>query len=129
MMAARWAKIAMVLSLALFAFLVVFTNITDHGGNAPFVSHVLSMDTTFRSPAVAYRAIDVPWIWAVAYWAIIAGEALTCVLLVAAGFQLLAARNAPALSSTGRSASCTPRRWRAFLSGSSASWRSGASGS
>jgi predicted small integral membrane protein len=96
MMAARWAKIAMVLSLALFAFLVVFTNITDHGGNAPFVSHVLSMDTTFRSRAVAYRAIDVPWIWAVAYWAIIAGEALTCVLLVAAGVQLLAARNAPA---------------------------------
>lgn len=94
-MAARWAKIAMVLCLAAFAFLVAFTNLTDTGGNAPFVSHVLSMDTTFRSPAVAYRAIDVPWMWTVGYGLVIAGEALTCLFFAAAGARMLAARNAP----------------------------------
>ena len=60
---ARWSKIGMVLCLAVFAFLVAFTNVTDTGGNMPFVRHVLSMDTTFGSPAVACRAIDVPWMW------------------------------------------------------------------
>ena len=52
-MAPRLAKVAMTLSLAAFALLVAFTNVTDYGGNWPFVQHVLSMDTTFRSPAVA----------------------------------------------------------------------------
>ena len=95
-MAARVAKIAMVLCLAVFAFLVAFTNVTDTGGNMPFVSHVLSMDTTFGSPAVGYRAIDVPWVWTVAFWTIVAGEALTAVLFAAAGLRMLAAREAPA---------------------------------
>ncbi len=95
-MAARLAKTGMVLCLAAFAFLVAFTNITDYGGNAPFVSHVLSMDTTFRDPATAYRAIDVPWMWAAGYWAIIAGEALTCLLFAAAGVRMLAALTGPA---------------------------------
>lgn len=95
-MPARLAKTGMVLCLAVFAFLVAFTNVTDYGGNAPFVSHVLSMDTTFRSPATAYRAIDVPWVWTAAYWAIIAGEALTCLLFTAGGVRMLAALAGPA---------------------------------
>ena len=95
-MPARLAKIAMVLCLAVFAFLVAITNVTDTGGNMPFVRHVLSMDTTFGSPAVAWRAIDVPWLWTAAFWAIVAGEALTGVLFAAAGLAMLAAREAPA---------------------------------
>jgi predicted small integral membrane protein len=74
----RLAKIAMVASLALFAFLVTFNNITDYGSNFAFVQHVLSMDTTFAGNALKWRAIDAPIMWHVGYWLIIVGEALTC---------------------------------------------------
>ena len=95
-MTARYAKIAMTACLAVFAFLVAFTNITDYGGNAPFVQHVLSMDTTFRDPDVAYRAIDMPWFWHLSYALIIAGEALTSLLFAAAAGRMFAARRASA---------------------------------
>jgi predicted small integral membrane protein len=95
-MEARLAKVAMTLSLAAFALLVAFTNVTDYGGNWPFVQHVLSMDTTFRSPAVAYRAIDDPRLWTLGYRAIIAGEALTGLLFSVAGVRMLVALRAPA---------------------------------
>ena len=65
-------------SLALFAFLVAFGNITDYGSNFAFVQHVLSMDTTFPDNALRWRAITSPMLWHAAYWLIILGEALTC---------------------------------------------------
>lgn len=95
-MIARYVKITMLFCLAACAFLIAFTNLSDYAGNAPFVQHVFSMDTTFRDPAVAYRAIKAPWVWTLGYALIIAGEALTCLLFVAAGVKLFAARNAPA---------------------------------
>ena len=78
----RLAKIAMVGSLALFAFLVTFNNITDYGSNFAFVQHVLSMDTTFRGNALTWRAITTPALWHAGYWGIITGEALTCAAYV-----------------------------------------------
>ena len=74
----RLAKIAMVASLALFAFLVTFNNITDYDSNFAFVRHVLSMDTTFPGNAIMWRAIAIQGLWHAAYWLIIGGEALTC---------------------------------------------------
>src|SRR3954452_21055040 len=65
-------------SLALFAFLVTFNNVTDYGSNFTFVQHVLSMDTTFPSNTLRWRAIANPMLWHAAYWLIIVGEALTC---------------------------------------------------
>lgn len=64
--------------------LVVFGNITDYGTNHAFVMHVLSMDTTFRSPNVMWRAITDPALVTATYVAIIAWEALTAVVLIAA---------------------------------------------
>ena len=95
-MPARLAKIAMTFGLALFAFLVTFTNITDYDSNYQFVRHVLSMDTTFPGNAAMYRAITSPALWTAAYWAIIAGEGLTCALFLLAGLRLVGARAAPA---------------------------------
>ena len=46
-------------------------------GHFTFVQHVLSMDTTFADNAAMWRAISAPCLWYVAYWLIIAGEALT----------------------------------------------------
>jgi predicted small integral membrane protein len=94
-MAARWAKIGMVLCLAAFAAIVAFGNLADPAANMPFVQHVLAMDTTFRDPAIAWRAITAPWAVTAAFWLIVAGEALTALLFAAAGVRLLAARNAP----------------------------------
>jgi len=76
-MTTRYAKILMVLSLAAFAFMVTFNNVTDYGSNFAFVQHVLSMDTTFPDNAAMYRAVTNPLLWHLGYWLIIAGEGLT----------------------------------------------------
>lgn len=76
-------------SLALFAFLVTFGNITDYGSNFAFVQHVLSMDTTFPDNTLRWRAISDPTLWRVGYRLIIAGEALTCVAYAIGSAALL----------------------------------------
>lgn len=93
-MASRYAKILMTFALATFAFLVTFNNITDYGSNFEFVKHVLSMDTTFPSNTAMYRAIETPLLWHIGYWGIIAGEGLTCLLLLNGAASMFAARNA-----------------------------------
>lgn len=77
MLELRLTKIVMAGSLAAFALLVAFGNVTDFGSNYAFVQHVLSMDTTFPGNTLRWRAITDPAPWLVAYWAIILGEALT----------------------------------------------------
>jgi len=95
-MTTRYAKIAMTLALAAFAFLTVFNNITDYRSNFNFVQHVLSMDTTFPDNAAHYRAIVQPWLWHGAYWLIISGEAITAGLLGYGALKLWQARRAEA---------------------------------
>lgn len=95
-MTSRYAKIAMTLALAAFAFMVTFNNITDYGSNFAFVQHVFSMDTTFPGNSAMYRAITTPALWHAGYWLIIAGEGLTFVLLLLGGLRMLGARNASA---------------------------------
>lgn len=97
-MFARISKTTMCFSLAAFAFLVVFNNVTDYGSNYNFVRHVLSMDTTFPGNALMYRAITSETLWHLGYWLIIAGEALTCVLFTLGALALLRARNGTATS-------------------------------
>jgi len=90
----RHAKIVMTFALSAFAFLATFNNVTDYGSNFEFVKHVLSMDTTFQS--AMYRSIDVPALWHLAYWIIIAGEGLTFLLLFMGALKMFLARSAPA---------------------------------
>src|SRR6516165_8002623 len=80
MIAIRAAKVATVAAIALFASLVAFGNLTDYDTNLAFVQHVLSMDTTFASSTIKYRAITDPALQRVAYALIIATEAATAVL-------------------------------------------------
>jgi predicted small integral membrane protein len=76
----------------LYMFLVAFGNITDFGTNQAFVQHVMSMDTTNfgakqgtdLDPDVMWRAITTPWIQNAAYVVLIAWEAVTAVVLLAA---------------------------------------------
>lgn len=91
MLAVRLMKIAMVASTAAFALLVVFNNVVDYGTNYEFVRHTLSMDTTFPGNALMGRAITSPALWTLGYWAIIATEALTGLMLAWAALRLAAA--------------------------------------
>ena len=105
MLAARIAKVLMVASLAAFALIVTFDNVTDYGTNFAFVRHVLSMDTTFQGNALLYRAITAPLAWHAAYILIIAVEALTGASLAIA---------AVAMSRALRADSATFRRAKRF---------------
>ena len=91
MLAVRLVKIAMVAATAAFALLVAIDNIVDYGTNYEFVRHTLSMDTTFPDDTLMRRAIKNPTLWSLAYWAIIAAEALTGLVLAWAALRLAAA--------------------------------------
>ena len=73
----RLAKVAMIGSLAAYAFIVAYDNVVDYDSNYEFVRHVLSMDTTFPGNALTHRAITNESVWRVAYALIIAMEGLT----------------------------------------------------
>ncbi len=92
-MTVRLSKIILCLCLAAFALLVAFGNITDYGSNFAFVQHVLSMDTTFPGNKLMYRAITNEALWHAAYWLIIMGEALTCILFLTGAWHLWQARH------------------------------------
>lgn len=83
--------------LAVFALLVAFNNLTDYGSNYQFVRHVLSMDTTFGGNALLYRAVDAPLAWHLSYAIIIALEAATGLVLLAATLSMLRALRAEAM--------------------------------
>jgi predicted small integral membrane protein len=90
----RLCKIAMVLAVSSFAFMVTFNNITDYDSNFQFVKHVLSMDTTFEGNKAMYRAITSPTLWTLGYIGIIIGEGLTCILLFIGALHMFRARHA-----------------------------------
>jgi predicted small integral membrane protein len=97
MIACRLVKLAMVSSIALFAFIVTLDNIVDYQSNYDFVRHVLSMGTTFPGNALRPgRAITAPWAWTAAYWIIIGVEGLTCVAFAVAAAALARALRAGA---------------------------------
>lgn len=58
MLAIRYSKLLLLLSIAIFCTLVSFGNITDYATNFEFVKHVLMMDTIFSSSSIAYRSIN-----------------------------------------------------------------------
>lgn len=96
MIIVRLTKTFMVAALAAYAGIVAYDNIVDYGSNYAFVQHVLSMDATFPGNTLMHRAITDPQMWKLAYAAIIAGEALSGVLLALGALDMLfSLRNAP----------------------------------
>jgi predicted small integral membrane protein len=93
----RIVKVIMVGSLAVFAFLVTFDNITDSNSNFEFVQHVLSMDTIFPGSALSYRRVTSPALWHTAFIVIILGEGLTAVALAGGAAVLLRHLRSPAV--------------------------------
>jgi Predicted small integral membrane protein (DUF2165) len=72
MLITRLAKILMCLALALL--LVAYDNIADPHSNYEFVSHVMSMDTTFPDNRLMYRSVTNPILWQIVYALIIATQ-------------------------------------------------------
>ncbi len=76
----RLAKTLAVVSVAFFATLAAFGNITDYGTNFAFVQHVLAMDTIFPDSGIHYRAVTSSTLHHAAYIVIIAIEVLVALL-------------------------------------------------
>lgn len=95
MTAIRFSRILLVATVALFFALVALGNAVDYGSNFAFVQHVLSMDTTFKSPALMGRAITDPTLHHAAYALIIAWQIGTALLLWVGVVRLWANRSAP----------------------------------
>ncbi len=77
----RLSRIALVIAVAFFFTLVAFGNITDYGANWKFVTHVMSMDTTFQDPDLMWRAVTDPTLQHAAYGTIITWQVLTALVL------------------------------------------------
>jgi predicted small integral membrane protein len=85
----RLSKIALVLSIAFFLFLVVLNNILDYGSNFLFVENVLGMTTVFEGNQLMWRAIESPLIHTIFYFSIIVWEAIAMGLCIFGSYQLL----------------------------------------
>ncbi|MGA9005567.1 MAG: DUF2165 domain-containing protein [Xanthobacteraceae bacterium] len=92
----RIVKVTMVAALAAFALIVAYDNTVDYDSNYEFVRHVLSMDTTFGTSVLKYRAISNEAVWHSAYALIIAVEAVTGLLLAFGALALLRRLRLPA---------------------------------
>ncbi|EHM01501.1 hypothetical protein HMPREF9946_02015 [Acetobacteraceae bacterium AT-5844] len=90
--AMRASRLVLVAVVALFFTLIAIGNLTDYGSNFAFVQHVLSMDTTFRSPALMWRAITATPLHHAAYLSIIAWQILTAALCWLGALRLWRAR-------------------------------------
>ena len=84
-----YLKALLVASMALFFTLVAFTNVVDYNTNWLFVKHVLSMDTTFRSPHLIGRAISSGLLQRSVYVLIIFWEILVAILCWLGTYYLL----------------------------------------
>lgn len=88
MMYTRLSKVVLVWSIALFASLVAFNNLTDYDSNFAIVKHVLIMDTTFPDNKGLWRAIESPVIHHIVYGIIILTELVIASLCGLGGLRL-----------------------------------------
>ncbi|MBP6057989.1 MAG: DUF2165 domain-containing protein [Nitrosomonas sp.] len=84
----RLSKVILVWSVALFASLVVFNNLTDYDSNFTIIQHVLTMDTTFPDNQGLWRAIESPVIHHMIYGFIIVTEIVIAGLCGWGGWRL-----------------------------------------
>ena len=94
-MTIRICKVVITALSCVYLLVVVLNNATDPNSNYQFVRHVLSMDTTFPGNSAMYRAVRAPLVHKAFYAAIIAWEALSCLLIGAGALRLWRARGAP----------------------------------
>lgn len=84
----RVAKVLLVWSVALFASLAVFDNLSSYHFNFVFVEHVLMMNTTVRGNGAMWRAVHSPFVQNLSFCLIIFTEGVIAVLCWLGGFNL-----------------------------------------
>ena len=87
----RLAKLVTVAVIAAFFSVVTFGNITDFATNYDSVQRVLSMESTFKSPNLMWRAINDPALQSQAYWLIIGWQGATAFFCWLGTLRLLVA--------------------------------------
>ncbi len=75
----RVAPLLLVAGTALMATIVVFGNVTDPTSNLRYVERIMSMDTTYRSPRLMWRAITSSKMQRIAFGLIVIIEAITAI--------------------------------------------------
>jgi predicted small integral membrane protein len=76
----RIAPLLLVAGTSLMATFVVFGNITDPKSNLQYVERIMSMDTTYRSPRLMWRAITSSRVQRIAFGCIVAVETVLGVI-------------------------------------------------
>lgn len=89
----RLIKTVAVFSAGLYFFIVAYDNAIDFNTNFVFVKHVLSMDTTFKSPPLLARAITNESTQKLLYESLIAVEFLITAFCLAASLTLMRCLN------------------------------------
>lgn len=97
----RVLKALLTASVAAYAGLVSFNNITDYGSNYQFVLHVLAMDTTFENNSGMWRAISSPLIVQLAYLSIIVTECAVTILCAFGAWKMARGSREASAFSTG----------------------------
>lgn len=87
----RLSKVALVGFAGAYAALVTFGNVMDPATNHRFVEHVLSMDTTFQSDALMWRAVDSGGLHKLAFGLIVLTEAVMAFFCLWGAFRLFMA--------------------------------------
>lgn len=100
----HYCKAALVAIAAFFFSIIAFDNIVDYNSNWLFVQHVLGMDTVFPDSTLKWRAITNPTLQRLAYWAIIAWEAATAIVLWVGVARLLGAAGSNAAFARAKTA-------------------------
>ncbi len=85
----RLTKAGATLLMAAYLSLVAFGNVIDYGANFDFVVHVMTMDTTFRSKAMMWRAIHSPVFHHAAFVTVIMMQSAAALLCWIGGIRLL----------------------------------------
>lgn len=88
--ALRLAPLVLVAGTTLMSTIVVFGNVTDPRSNLQFVERIMSMDSTYRSPRLMWRAIRSATLHRIAFGFIVVLETLVAVAGWIGTVQLLA---------------------------------------
>lgn len=79
-MALRISKIAVLFVIAANITLVVWNNLVDYNSNYVFISHVMSMDTTYPDNALMSRSVSSSFWWNFYYILVIIAEIVMAVV-------------------------------------------------
>ena len=88
MMAFRFSQTVLVAAVASLLTLLPLNDLTDYGSNFQYVSHVLSMDTTFPDNPLKWRALTNPMFHHLFYCTLIIWETTSAALCWLGAFWL-----------------------------------------